>query len=389
MGAIVRVNLPLLPLPLDLPDLQPNHGQNFGDYYPELEDLDWNNHYGPPDLSTTSSRSSTRSPSPPPRTFIAPALPDEIFTLVNSLLIQDPGLEGDIEDRPSVVIPAFREKSYVRHAYVQAVIANIFGHLPWDRAGAQLNGSLDLLSMTGTLPTHPQPVRSLISARRRLGMDPDQWITQYAACPSCWKHHSPKELLSLASPDCTVPNCTGTIYKVDQKGKRVANFIIPHVSIIESLRRMFMRPGFAKMVEKKVDHQPGRNLDENFVMKDIHDGDMWYETTTGTVREVGDRGTVRDIPGNGQPEATKLSSHRFGLQLTINMDWYSKHLQFYCADVELQVWGVSGASAFNWPDIYIDQQPPAQSAISPNERHLHRNNAGTTRAKSAATESRL
>ncbi|KII86134.1 hypothetical protein PLICRDRAFT_115269 [Plicaturopsis crispa FD-325 SS-3] len=223
-------------------------------------------------------------------------------------------------DQPSIVIPALQEEPFVRLAYLQAVMANVFGHLPLDRATKQLNGTLDCLRLAGCLPLIPRPVRTVASAKRRLGIDPDLWIIKYALCPKCWKHHTPAELIRLISDECTVPGCDGIIYDTI-RGKRVARLINPQVSIIESLRRMFMRPGFAKKVEKKPEHQAGRNADEDFVMKDMHDGDAWYSNTTGTSREIGNRGTVRDVPTDGL-QAIKLSSHRFGLQLTINMDGF-------------------------------------------------------------------
>ncbi|KII92119.1 hypothetical protein PLICRDRAFT_461608 [Plicaturopsis crispa FD-325 SS-3] len=200
-------------------------------------------------------------------------------------------------------------------------MANVFGHVPVERATKQLNGTLDCLKLAGVLPVLPKPVRTLASAKRRLGIDPDQWIIKYAICPVCWKHHNPAELANLASDECTVPGCDGKIFDTVNH-KRIARLINPQVSIIDSLRRMFMRPGFAKKVEKKPEHTPGRNNNEDFVMTDMQDGEAWYRNTTGTVREVGDRGTVRDVPGNGDPMPTRLFSHRFGLQLTINMDGF-------------------------------------------------------------------
>ncbi|KAG1737090.1 uncharacterized protein EDB91DRAFT_1249737 [Suillus paluster] len=58
-------------------------------------------------------------------------------------------------------------------------------------------------------------------------------------------------------------------------------------------------------------------------MTDIHDGTLWHELETNTVREIGELGTVHDCPqdlDNG-PTATKLTEHRYGLHLTLNIDW--------------------------------------------------------------------
>lgn len=84
---------------------------------------------------------------------------------------------------------------------------------------------------------------------------------------------------------------------------------------------MFMRPGFAALVARKETHVPDRNANPEFVMADIHDADMWYQSTTGTRREIGSAGTIRDVAICGNPYPTRLYTHRFGLQLTLNMDW--------------------------------------------------------------------
>jgi hypothetical protein len=232
----------------------------------------------------------------------------------------DPWVDAMGDEAEPLGIPAMKGEPYIRLAYLQAVMGNVYGKLTWEHATQQLNNTLDCLSLAQPLPVHPRPVRTLQSARRRLGIDPDQYITQYSICPICWKHHTPQEFKDLASPDCSTRNCTGKVYTL-KDGHHVPSLIVPHVSLIDSLRQMFMRPGFTKLVERKVDHQPGRNSDEDFLMKDMHDGEMWYRSTTGTTREIGSMGTIHDTPSNGAEIPTKLFFHRFGLQLTLNTDW--------------------------------------------------------------------
>jgi hypothetical protein len=263
-------------------------------------------------------------PSQPPSRVPSPARfyqqIDEVFTSVEPPLIPDPEIDRFQVDRPSLAIPAMKEEPYIRLAYLQAVMGNVFGKLTWEMATQTLNNTLDCLAIAGRLPVHPRPVRTLQSARQRLGIDPDLWIIQYAICPVCWKHFTPKEMANLEAPGCLSLNCAGEIYKINNKGKRVANLICPQVSIIECLRRMFLRPGFAKLVERKPEHQPGRNSDVDFIMKDISDGEMWYKDDTRTIRQVGSQGTIRDVSIDGNP-ITKLYSRRFGLQITLNLDW--------------------------------------------------------------------
>ncbi|KDR66227.1 hypothetical protein GALMADRAFT_217198 [Galerina marginata CBS 339.88] len=187
-----------------------------------------------------------------------------------------------------------------------------------------LNGTLDALLAAGALPAYPRPVRTLESAKRRLGIDADQYITQYIICPQCWKHYTPKQVSEFDSPACLVDDCEGILYDevLDGKGrrKRQPKKVNPYTSIIDTLRRFFMRPGFAKMIKDSRGHQGGHNGDEDFVMHDIYDGAGWDQCYTNTVREVGNMGSIRDVARDGG-ELEKLTSHRYGLHLTLNTDW--------------------------------------------------------------------
>jgi len=217
------------------------------------------------------------------------------------------------------------------------VVGNVYNQFLIQQATDNLNGTLDTLLAAGVLPVYPRPVRTLESAKRRLGIDADQWITQYAICPKCWKHHTPKEMDELPSALCTVPNCDGIIFDEYQDGKgrkkRKLHKINPQTSIIQTLRRFFMRPGFAQSIRDSRNNAPDRNEDKDFVMEDMHDAQGWHDLYTNTIREVGDHGTIRDTLADDAPIPTKLTSHRFGLHLTINTDWYvyclSRFLMIY------------------------------------------------------------
>ncbi|KAG2061047.1 hypothetical protein BDR06DRAFT_993204 [Suillus hirtellus] len=238
--------------------------------------------------------------------------------------VRVPGSDQDQEDRPSLIPRAFQERPGVRLAYLNTVIGNVFGKQSIQAATDALNNQLNCMLLEGVLPEHPRPVRHLLSAKRRLGIDADQWITQYAICPECWKHFTPAQVKELPSPECTVPDCEGVLYDehTDAKGKRVrtSKKIMPHISLIGSLRQMFMQPGFAKSVQDSRQDHPGQNEDEDYVMTDMHDGMLWHELETNTVREIGELGTVRDRPQDNQPATTKLTERRYGLHLTLNID---------------------------------------------------------------------
>jgi hypothetical protein len=232
----------------------------------------------------------------------------------------------DDPDGPSIVPRAYRdnEPSCVRIAYLQAVYNNVCVNMPVTDTNTNLGLTLSALDAAGVLPDHPRPVRTLYSARRRLGIDPDHWIIQYAICPRCWKHHTPNEMLELASPQCSTPDCNGLIYDVkeDAKGrpKRHPVMILPQTSLIQSLRRMVRRKGFRKLVRDSRNTPMNQNDDDNFVMTDMHDGTIWHDLKTGIKREIGNYGTVRDVPIGAGTER-KLTDFRFGLHLNINIDW--------------------------------------------------------------------
>jgi hypothetical protein len=44
-------------------------------------------------------------------------------------------------------------------------------------------------------------------------------------------------------------------------------------------------------------------------MTDMHHGTNWHELETQTVYEIGNHGTVRDIPNKGIDAPTKLYKH--------------------------------------------------------------------------------
>ncbi|KAF5368271.1 hypothetical protein D9615_010359 [Tricholomella constricta] len=259
----------------------------------------------------------------------APPLAGEPFEAVHLPYVLEPG--QDLDDRPSLIPRAFLEEPQVRLAYLQAVKSNVYGHLTVQQATENLNSTLDALLVAGALPELPRPVRTLSAAKARLGIDPDLYITQYTLCPVCWKHFTPKQMADLVSSACPVTDCTGILFQESYNKKnqciRTPYLINPQVSIIESLRRMFMRPGWAKSLKDSRPtevNQINRNDNEDFVMKDMDDATEWYNSFTNTVRQVGDMGTVRDVPLErlDNAAAPRLTDHRYGLHLTLNADWF-------------------------------------------------------------------
>ncbi|KAF8968598.1 hypothetical protein BDZ97DRAFT_1916032 [Flammula alnicola] len=265
----------------------------------------------------------------PPNDVPFPPLPvqpaDTTWTHATMPNEVDTDLEADRQSAVPILPPAYRdeEPSCVRIAYLQAVLNNVFEGMPINKTDDNLATTLNALDAAGVLPEHPRPVRTLASAKRRLGIDPDEYIIQYAVCPQCWKHFTPEAMVNLDSPACPIPSCDGVIYEetTDSKNrvKRRAIKIIPQVSLLQSVRRMVRRKGFRRIVRDSRNTPSDQNSDPNFVMKDMYDGNIWHDLKTGIKREVGNLGTVRDVsiaPGSEK----KLTDYRFGLHMNINLD---------------------------------------------------------------------
>ncbi|KAJ8074366.1 hypothetical protein PM082_015266 [Marasmius tenuissimus] len=153
---------------------------------------------------------------------------------------RDPDVELPATSEDTYQRLAFEEKPEVQLAYLHAAMSNVYSGLSIVQAENGLNSQLDSLFIAGRLPEVPRPVCTLKSAKRRLGIDADSAIIQYSACPTCWKHHTPHEVEKLESPACKEPECNGVIYDKtrNKKGerKRAPRLLIPHTSIIDTLR---------------------------------------------------------------------------------------------------------------------------------------------------------
>jgi hypothetical protein len=239
----------------------------------------------------------------------------------------DPDLvPEDDPDGPLIVPCAYRdnEPSCIRIAYLQAVYNNVCVNMPVMDTNTNLCLTLSALDAAGVLPDYPRPVQTLYSAHCRLRIDPNHWIIQYAICPQCWKHHTPKEMLELAGSRCSTPECNGLIYEVkaDTKGQPKCHpvMILPQTSLIQSLCHMVRRKGFRKLVRDSRNTPANQNDDDNFIMTDMHDGTIWHDLRTGIKHEIGNYGKVHDVLV-GEGTERKLTDFYFRLHLNINIDW--------------------------------------------------------------------
>ncbi|EJD36235.1 hypothetical protein AURDEDRAFT_74418 [Auricularia subglabra TFB-10046 SS5] len=218
------------------------------------------------------------------------------------------------------------ESPAVRYAYLSAAVNRTFRGQTYRQAEQGLRDMLGLIDMMGGLPAEPAPATTLVSAMRRLRLDPDESIIRYAACPICWRMFSPTEFTELGSPMCPERACAGRIYtekrNSTQRLVRTPCKIVPYVSIVESLRRMMLRPGFADKIRDSRNDDPGLYDDPDFVKEGMHHGLIWHTVRTRTRRMFDATGNFYDVPVNEDGQQPPLTSHRFGLHLTITMDWF-------------------------------------------------------------------
>jgi len=110
------------------------------------------------------------------------------------------------------VPPAFRESAAVRLIYLHAVKASIFHNHTDDDCNRRITEDLDILDAAGILPTNPAPARTLVTAKRRLGLDVDLYIHKQPICTVCYKHYSLEDIAKLSDSNCTVRRCKGQVY---------------------------------------------------------------------------------------------------------------------------------------------------------------------------------
>lgn len=128
------------------------------------------------------------------------------------------------------------------------------------------------------------------------------------------------------------------------KTKCTTKLIIPQTSLIQSLHHVVRGKGFRKLIHDSHSVDGQCNEDPNFVMEYMHDAPLWYNLRTGIKREVGNLGTVRDVPVSTCSEQ-RLTDHRFGLRLTINTDWCVSQCLLYAVHLTSLYLGLEASIA--------------------------------------------
>lgn len=278
------------------------------------------------------------SPAHSPRNSPAPRGPDE----------QDPGTrsnddrgagddDGDI-GAPDIDLdisilepPAFRETAPVRLAYLHAAIAHIHEGATFLDATNRLQGELDIIELCGSTPIYPIPARTIVTAKRRLGLNVDDYIVQRPICTKCFKYYPREAIDALQSPKCTVPRCRGIVYREKRlranpltgeipPAKRIPAKIHAYAPLPLTIQRFLLRPDFVRNLRDTSRDLERAPFTDDTVMYDIHDGLQWTRNMIGLKRSIGEDGSVRDVeirPGSSRP----LVSCDVGLSMTFNMDW--------------------------------------------------------------------
>ncbi|KAG1734055.1 uncharacterized protein EDB91DRAFT_1251100 [Suillus paluster] len=177
--------------------------------------------------------------------------------------------DDEFEDLVTLV-PAFRQTPPMRLVYLQSAIAHITGVATVTDATNRLQDGLDLIEICGVLPVHPQPLRSLATVKKHLGLQVDDYVEKKAICTRCYKFYSPQDIQDLISLNCTVRRCQGIIYRMKHE-----------------------RPDDITGIERKV----------------------------GLKRVIEADGSIVDVevtPGSSR----SLFSCEVGLSMTINIDWF-------------------------------------------------------------------
>ncbi|KAH9946902.1 hypothetical protein B0H21DRAFT_692942 [Amylocystis lapponica] len=201
--------------------------------------------------------------------------------------------------------PAFREHPAIRLAYLHAVLGNISGSLTVLEAEEYLRDTYEIIDLCGTLPTLPKPAKSLVTAKRRLGLAVDDYIERIPICTVCFKPYTQDEIDSMDEPGFA---------------KRIPAKIQPYTSPILALRRMCLRRDFIENLRDVSGDLNRGPLPDDVLMYDIHDAKAWGSFRVGMKRVVDHQCNVFDeeiVPGMGK----SLLECDIGLSFTLNVDW--------------------------------------------------------------------
>ncbi|CDO73032.1 hypothetical protein BN946_scf185007.g86 [Trametes cinnabarina] len=297
-----------------------------------------------------SGQASSRSPSPASShasnlsdgiDIAADPLYEEIEEIFDKILEDEDLTDAHIPYNNTARPRALNEHPLIRNAYVHVYVASVVHGATKDLCKHLLDG---YFSMFAALPATAgyevggleDMARTLRTVERRLGVDPDRYITFYFCCNICWDHHHPLKLYQLAGAFCPRDGCPGVLFteKVMADGdiKRIPVKVIPTTDLITSLYRIASRPdrvadwnawrGDSDEARQtpplEQDDWPGWT-DPSYRMFDIMDGWRWRTIAAGLQRRRGGCWGINDIDVDGLNQQFVALPN--GLVLQINLDW--------------------------------------------------------------------
>lgn len=245
---------------------------------------------------------------------------------------------GDLDIANLELAPGFREHPAIRLLYLQTALGSIYGSDTIVESNDKLTDGLNLIELANpdvleSTSSSLRPARTLVTCKRRLGINVDDFIEQRPICTACYKYYSPKAFDALKKPNCTEKKCKGIVYR-EKRGipdpktgkesiKRIPAKIHSYSPILPNIERLLLRPDFVSALRdnKKMADEP--LVPDNIPMHDIYDGEAYRTVEIGLRRVIdpdldGAIADIEDIPGSRK----RLILCELGLNMTINMDWY-------------------------------------------------------------------
>lgn len=240
--------------------------------------------------------------------------------------------------------PAFSEHPIIRNIYIRVFLNAAFNRTTHEGVRLQLEGHYKALLATQAhfgieFEGLDHIARTLPTLEKRLGVDPNQYITYYFVCNKCWFRHHPSELEVLESPHCTREYCEGLLYTVTTttKGcmKRTPTKLLPVSRLVPALQRILRRPGKYQELQqwRRDGDQPQLNIppiiiegmgvfqDPSVPLRDISDGWGWRAVQAGLDRRRGDGPwKIEDVDVHEINQ--RHVSLPLGLMFMVNIDWY-------------------------------------------------------------------
>ncbi|KAG1725168.1 uncharacterized protein EDB91DRAFT_1254905 [Suillus paluster] len=248
--------------------------------------------------------------------------------------------DADIHASPP---PCMNDHPAVHNAYIWAFISAAFYNATHTAVYHDLEGKEHLLHTAQQAnPDIEYPgldnfARTLPTLLKCLGLSMDQFIIYFFVCDICWKLHHPSVLSELESPECTIDDCDGTLYRQkclsDGTLKRTPMKLVPYVPPERALQRLFLRPGKWEQFQHwrgpedqlgLVPPIPGRGYDlfpdPSKPMQDIYDGYGWRMIQAGLECQRGGPWEIEDVDVHELHQC--FMSLPCGLVWQINIDWF-------------------------------------------------------------------